>query len=113
MFTNLFIAKTKEAAVKTPSMPRLELCEAHLLSRLIRNIWKQTIMENRKFHLWTDSTIVLAWLRKTPGTWKTFVANQVAMILENVRSSNWTRVVSQDNPADLATRGLNTKEFHH
>ena len=110
MFTNLLIAKTKVVSVKSLQY-RVKNFAEPTFSRDLRNLRKQTITINCKFHLWFDSTIVLAWLRKTPGTWKTFIANGVAMILENVGSSNCTHVVSQDNPANLKTRELTADEL--
>ncbi|XP_076382761.1 uncharacterized protein LOC143260621 [Megalopta genalis] len=52
-----------------------------------------------------DSTITLAWLRSSPNKWKTFVANRVSQIQGLTSSDSWRHVASEDNPADLISRG--------
>ncbi|KAH1021519.1 hypothetical protein HUJ04_011024 [Dendroctonus ponderosae] len=59
----------------------------------------------------TDSTIVLAWIRLEPSSLKTFVANRVARIIELSHVIEWNHVVSEDNAADIISRGVNPKEL--
>ncbi|KAK9694646.1 hypothetical protein QE152_g33391 [Popillia japonica] len=59
----------------------------------------------RKVYLWTDSTIVLAWIKSNSRMWKTFVANRVSKIHDDTNSQDWYHVGTKDNPADLITRG--------
>ncbi|XP_072934990.1 uncharacterized protein [Epargyreus clarus] len=54
---------------------------------------------------WTDSTIVLSWLCGEPWRWKQFVANRVVEILDNSCNDQWHHVSSEQNPADIASRG--------
>ncbi|XP_065368859.1 uncharacterized protein LOC135961295 [Calliphora vicina] len=110
-WTNLLVCKTKVAPVRKPSLPRLELCGAVLLAKLVSNVIPNFKLKTYSLYLWSDSTIVLAWLRKPPCNWKTFVANRVATILEKVGNKNWFHVSSSYNPADLATRGLTPSEL--
>lgn len=63
--------------------------------------------------MWTDSTIVLAWLKSYPSKWKTFVANFVTEILENIDNAHWRHIASADNPADCASRGINPDELEN
>ncbi|XP_075150680.1 uncharacterized protein LOC142224780 [Haematobia irritans] len=101
---NLLVSKTKVAPIKKTTIPKLELCGAELLSRLIQQVIKDVDFEYELF-LWTDSSIVLGWLQKSPQTLKTFVANRVSNILNVVNVSQWNYVKTDENPADLGSRG--------
>ncbi|GFW23809.1 hypothetical protein TNCV_4496861 [Trichonephila clavipes] len=58
---------------------------------------------------WTDSKIVLSWLSGHPRKWKTFVANRTSEIIEVLPTKHWRHVPSKENPADIASRGIDPK----
>ncbi|GBM34142.1 hypothetical protein AVEN_18027-1 [Araneus ventricosus] len=64
-----------------------------------------------KICLWTDSTIVLAWLNMQPHMLKTFVSNRVAKIQSLCSNSQWRHVSSKCNPADVLSRGADAKDL--
>ncbi|XP_062550776.1 uncharacterized protein LOC134215654 [Armigeres subalbatus] len=105
--SHLLCAKSKLAPIgngKTTT-PRLELCAAVILARLISNVKDAlsttTFYEIRAF---SDSKVVLAWLAGGAARWKTFVANRVAEISTHLPSINWYHVGTLLNPADLISR---------
>ncbi|XP_043063103.1 uncharacterized protein LOC122319617 [Drosophila yakuba] len=109
--THLLTSKTRVAPVRSISIPRLELCGAVLLTELAALVISEMPPHVYETFYWTESTIVLAWLSKPACTWTTFVANRVAKIEQCTDGSKWGHVRSEDNPADLASRGVSPQEL--
>lgn len=109
--TNLICSKTKVAPLKKLTIPRLELSGAVLLTKLVSHVIRILERENVPVYFWTDSTITHIWINNHPSRWKEFVQNRVCYIQETVPQAIWKFVPGQENPADLATRGLTPSQL--
>lgn len=109
---NIITSKTKVAPLKELTIPRLELCGATLLCRLMNKVKKALEhLDITDVFLWTDSTIVLAYLSSPPRRWQTFVSNRCSEVIESFPIKHWNHIRSKDNPADIASRGIPAGEL--
>ncbi|XP_022836959.1 uncharacterized protein LOC111364343, partial [Spodoptera litura] len=93
VYVSLITSKTKVAPIeKQVSIPRLEICGAALAAKLILETSQVMCVPKNKLFAWTDSTIVLAWLKGGPSRWNTFVSNRVSDILNTVDFEQWGHV---------------------
>ena len=92
-------------------MPRLELCGAVIVSRLLDYCRKVLEIPIDNTYAWTDSTVVLSWVRGNPRRVKPFVGNRVAGIMDQIPPERWRHVPSSTNPADCVSRGLYPQEL--
>ncbi|XP_028404109.1 uncharacterized protein LOC114526789 [Dendronephthya gigantea] len=93
----LVYGQAKVAPIQPTSIPRLELCAAVLSTQAISPIKKELvdlkIETARRFYL--------------------YVANQVQYIRSMSEPAQWKYVRTSENPADLAKRGIPTKDLAH
>ena len=107
----LVCAKSRVAPVKQLTIPRLELCGAVLLTRLLSEVRLAINLPIRRVRCWTDSEIVLLWLRKTPQALQVFEGNRVAEIQRTSTVDEWRHIPGKLNPADALSCGQSPAEF--
>ena len=110
---SLITAKTKVAKLDPPTIPRLELCGAKLLTIILLNVANILNIPSNSWHCWTDSSIILAWLDGRTRSLPVFVQNRVDFILQGTSPRNWHHVPTTANPADCASRGIMPQELLH
>ncbi|GFU70065.1 integrase catalytic domain-containing protein [Trichonephila clavipes] len=110
VLVNLITSETRVAPLKAVTLPLLKLLGALVAARLSSRV--QEIVRKKKeckvFH-WTDSKIVLFWIKSSWNRWnrwKQFVANRVQEISKLTDHDSWFHCSGQDNPSDFLSRGL-------
>ncbi|GFU11105.1 DUF1758 domain-containing protein [Trichonephila clavipes] len=68
MLAHLIASKSRVAPTKQTTIPRLELCAAVLLAKLVHSVKQALKLNVTNTFLWSDSMIVLSWIRKELST---------------------------------------------
>ena len=108
-----FVLGKSRVAPNKPKMtiPRLELIAAALSTKVGRAITKEIDFDIDYQVFWTDSEVTLSYIKSDVKRFKVFVANRITYINQHSRREQWQHVLSADNPADEASRGINADEL--
>ena len=66
---------------------------------------------NCKEYFWTDSKVVLGYIKNDARHFHIFVANRVQKIRSKTSPEQWSYIPSEENPADIASRGSTVNEL--
>lgn len=98
------MAKSRVAPLKPTSIPRLELQAALVGARLAKYLKTSLDIQFEQTFLWSDSEIVLNWIRTSSCRFKVYVAQRLGEIHEITNPRDWRYVPSKLNIADQATK---------
>lgn len=110
-YVSFVFARSRVAPRKQLSIPRLELSAALTGAQLARVIETELAVPPEHITLWSDSTIVLHWIKSESCRYKVFVGTRVAEIQNLTNPAQWRYVDTLSNPADDITRGLTLQEM--
>lgn len=105
---SLMMAKARVAPLKPTTIPRLELQAAVLSAKMSKTLEQELGLENVTHHFWTDSKVVLGYIKNEKARFHVYVANRIGQIREVSEPHQWNYVPTSVNPADHASRGLKT-----
>jgi len=104
--STLAFAKGKVAPMKETSLPRLELLAAVLCARIVNYCRDVLYLPDVPVHCWSDSTIVLHWIKEGPAKVNQYVSTRVREIKQLTNAADWRHCSGNENPADRISRGI-------
>ncbi|TGZ60322.1 hypothetical protein CRM22_008615 [Opisthorchis felineus] len=102
----MIYAKSRVVPLKSVTVPRPELNTVRLAARVAEELRNEAGFSFTRTIYWTDSTIVLHYIRNTATRYSTFVANRISPIHKLSSPGDWRHFTSENNPARLASRGV-------
>ena len=112
-YARMLTSKTRVATLKELSIARLELIAAFILAKLMVNVEGALASQQsvKCSKLWLHSQTALFWIMNR-GEWKQFVKHRVNEILKLSDKGDWRYCSSQENPADIGSRGMPASELN-
>ncbi|XP_043091452.1 uncharacterized protein LOC122341848 [Puntigrus tetrazona] len=105
------IGKARVSPSKIITIPRLELTAAVVSVRMSNMLREELNLTNVDEFFWTDSKVVLGYINNDARRFHTFVANRVQKIRQSTEPEQWLYVPTDENPADIASRGRTINEL--
>ena len=101
----LVIGKSRVAPTKITKIPRLEL------AKVGTKIQEELCYPNLTESFWTDSKVVLGYIKNEAKRFHSFVANRVQEIKIRTKIEQWRCIDTKNNPADHVSRGRTAEEL--
>ena len=108
----LFMSRSRIAPARERTIPELEVTALLVGCRLIRYIVLQVHQNFKKIKMWSDNQACLAWVQNGNAK-EVYARNRVNEIARICQAYNIELgyVRSEDNPADLLSRGVSVQEL--
>ena len=90
----LVLGKARVASLKMVTIPRLELTAAVVLVRVSEMLRQELQYEGVQEIFWTDSKVVLGYIKNDSKRFHVFVANRVQQIRDQTSPSQWRRCLA-------------------
>ena len=97
-------ANSKVAPKMANTIPRMELNAAVEAALAVRKIASELRICMSDIFYYTDSNIVLGYLKNTEKRFKRYITRRIELILSCGDKSQWSYVSTETNPADKGTR---------
>ena len=107
---SLVMSKSRVAPLKYVSIPSLELVAATLSTKVACLIKEETTYTVDAEYFWTDSQVVLSYIKNEDKRFKIFVANRIQYIRNRSSLEQWRYVPSKINPGDITSRGFEQED---
>ena len=104
------MAKSKVAPIKLLTLPKLKLMGGLTAAKLCNFIVQALHPHNLSTHFWSDSQITLHWIKGEKHV-NVIVTHRAVKILNHSEPDQWQSCLTQDNPADLFTRGITSSQL--
>ena len=106
---SLLLGKSRVVPKRFVLIPRLEVTTAVLLVKFACLFKEEFNLGEVNHYFWTDSKVVLGYIRNNTRRFKTFLANRIYQIKSNTNVEQWSYIPTRKNLADNASRGLNAE----
>jgi len=94
------MGKARVTALKPVTILRLELTAALLSVRISASLREELEFDQITDVFYTDSQVVLGYMKNDARHFHVFVANRVQQIRDNSIPDQWKYIESNENPAD-------------
>ena len=108
---SFLLGRSRLAPIRYMTIPRLELSAAVMAVKMHCLLQRELRLDIGDSVFWTDSMIMLQYIKNKTKRFQTFVSNRIAIIHDGSQPEQWRYVNTKSNPADDASRGLKAKEI--
>ena len=105
------MGKARVTPLKPVTIPRLELTVALLSVRISASLREELEYDQIEEVFYTESQVVLGYIKNDSRRIHVFVANRVQQIRDNSTPDQWKYIETKENPADESSRGLSPQDL--